>query len=85
MKLYFECETCKNQISVIDLYRDRSDWAEFLCKDCYLADGKDAANFYLEEALYEVGLHIFSKQEIADGKTATMEDLERVIKLKAFL
>ena len=85
MKLFFDCENCKEKVSVIDLYRSAGDFADDLCQKCYLMHGKANTSYSLEEAIYEVGLLIFSKQEIADGKEATLEDLERVIKLKAFL
>ena len=81
----FHCESCNKSLFSLDLYRDKD--GDNQCESCYLEDGKRLANYYVEEDLYNLTLSMNDKETIAyhEMKEATIEDLERVIKLKAFL
>ena len=71
----YTCYSCQSKLFVNQLFRSRGDFSEYFCKECYLIDGQIAAEFAYDEQIDNLTNHLYSKQEIADGKKATVDDL----------
>lgn len=85
INLFFDCSGCNKSVSILELYRDRD--SDNFCQKCYLEQGLNDAYYKIEEALYAVTIIKNSKYDIGycEMIKATIEDLERIIKLKVFL